>query len=181
MIIIGRLISYVDAKWLIATGVVITIIGLEFCTYFSTTYISPEWLIGPMIIQGFGLGMIFVPLSTIAYSTLPAYLRTEAAGLYSLLRTIGSSMGISFAITLYTRRTQFFWHELGGAMNPYNTSLVNFFSPLHLNQHSNIALLGRLVDQQATMLSFVNVFAFIMWCFILMLPLILFLSSDKKY
>ena len=60
-----------------------------------------------MILQGFGMGMIFVPLSTIAFSTLSHDLRTEAAGLYSLLRTIGGSIGISIAITIFSRRSRF--------------------------------------------------------------------------
>ena len=65
---------------------------------------------GPVIwagvIQGCGLGFIFVPLSTVTFATLPSEYRTEAAGIYSLLRNVGSSLGISVVQTLLTENTQ---------------------------------------------------------------------------
>ena len=58
------------------------------------------------VIQGLGLGLVFVPISTVAYSTLPQSTRTEAAGIFSLMRNIGSSVGISIVMTLLSRNTQ---------------------------------------------------------------------------
>ncbi|MBX3708154.1 MAG: DHA2 family efflux MFS transporter permease subunit [Gammaproteobacteria bacterium] len=181
MIMVGRLITIFDPRWLIIIGVLTNVLGTLIGTHYSITYISPFWLIFPMILQGFGLGMIFVPLSIIAYSTLPAELRTEAAGLFSLLRTIGGSIGISIAISIATRRTQFFWNQLGGLITPYQPAVYNYLNPLHLQlqQPLSAEIIRAMLLQQAKMLSFVNLFAFIAGCFILMIPLTLLVRSSK--
>lgn len=182
MIVVSKIISRIDARWLIVSGILISIMGMRLTTYYSINDISPFWLIFPMLMQGFGLGMIFVPLSTVAFATLPTHLRTEAAGLFSLLRTIGSSIGISVAITLYTRRSQLFWNQLGGFMNNYNSALLPYLKAFHLqpSQPLAAAILQTELARQASMLSFVNVFAFIMWCFVLMIPLALLLKKNDE-
>ncbi|VVC76954.1 putative multidrug resistance protein EmrY [Aquicella siphonis] len=181
MLLVGRLITHMDARLLIIFGILISVIGMAIGTYYSIDNISPFWLIFPMLLQGFGLGMVFVPLSTVAYSTLSVSLRTEAAGLFSLLRTIGSSIGISIAVTIATRGTQLFWNQLGGFITPYNPLVYDYLAPLHLKPTDPLgsALLGKLLFRQAQMLSFVNVFAVIMWCFICMIPLVLLIKKVR--
>lgn len=182
MMVVGKLISRTDPRWLIIAGITISVYGMWIGTSYSIAHMSPFWMIYPMIVQGFGLGMIFVPLATIAFSTLPETLSTEAAGLYSLLRTIGSSIGISIAITLYTRHTQLFWNQLGGFIHPYNSALYHFLNPLHLlpTQPLGVALLASELSREASMVSFINVFAVIMWCFLLMIPLALLVKKKQK-
>lgn len=181
MIIVGKLITRIDPRWLIVFGILISVAGMSIGTYYSIDNMSPAWLVYPMLLQGFGLGMVFVPLSFIAYSTLPVDLRTEAAGLFSLLRTIGSSIGISVAITIYTRRSQLFWNQLVGFIQPYNQALQQYLSPLHLtsNQPLAAALVTKEIAQQASMLAFVNVFAVIIVCFLGMLPLVFLLKKPN--
>jgi len=181
MMIVGKLIGRIDPRLLILSGISLNIYGMWMAEHYSL-YVNMSQLMWPLFIQGFGLGMVFVPLSTIAYATLPLHLRTEAAGLYSLLRTIGGSIGISIAITVFTRRTQFFWHELGGGINHYNGAAANYLHSLHLypTQLSGAAILGNELYRQAAMLSFTNVFALIMWCFIIMIPLVLLLDKPRK-
>jgi DHA2 family multidrug resistance protein len=134
------------------------------------------------VMQGFGLGMVFVPLATIAFSTLSPDLRTEAAGLYSLLRTIGGSIGISITITIFTRRSQTFWNGLGGGITQYNPAVFDYLSKLHLhpNQPLAIGLLTSELGKQANMLGFINAFEFIFWCFCFMIPLTFFLKKAKS-
>lgn len=182
MMIIGKLIGHIQSRWLIITGILISVFGMLFSTHYSLTQMSPFWLIFPMALQGFGFGMIFVPLSTIAFSTLAVEMRTEAAGLYSLLRTIGSSIGISVAITLYTRNSQWFWNQLGGSIQQYNSSLFHYLHPLAIQpqQPLGAAILASELARQSAMLAFVNVFAFIMWSFLAMIPLVLLLQEKKK-
>ena len=181
MIVVTQLAKHVDPRWIILSGIGICTAGIWIGTYYSLN-INIFWLVWPMILQGFGMGMIFVPLSTIAFSTLSHHLRTEAAGLYSLLRTIGGSIGISVAITVFTRRSQVFWNELGGGINPYNPALHQFLQPLHLSPYKipGTAILTTELMQQSSMLAFVNVFAFIAWAFLLMAPLVLLLDKGKK-
>jgi DHA2 family multidrug resistance protein len=182
MMIVGRFMGRVDPRILIIGGILISILGMSIATRYSIHDISPFWLIYPMLLQGFGLGMVFVPLSTIAFSTLPAELRTEAAGLFSLLRTLGGSIGISVAITIAIRGSQFFWNQIGGFITPYNDLVYQYLQPLNLQptEASGASVLGNLILQQAQMLSFVNVFAFIMWCFVCMIPLVFLLKKCEK-
>ncbi|OGT42133.1 MAG: multidrug MFS transporter [Gammaproteobacteria bacterium RIFCSPHIGHO2_12_FULL_37_34] len=181
MFIVGRFILRVDPRWFIITGCVISAIGMWICTFYSLN-ISPSWLIWPMVLQGLGIGMIIVPLSTVAFSTLPYPLRTDAAGLFSLVRTMGGSIGISIAITLFVRRTQVFWNELGGGVEPYHLAAYQYLAPLHLlpTQPLGNALLATELHQQAAMLSYINVFVVMMWCFLMMIPFALFLKRGKK-
>lgn len=182
MIIVGKLIARVDPRWLIMLGILLSVLGMSIGTYYSIDNISPAWLVYPLLIQGFGLGMVFVPLSYIAYSTLPAHLRTEAAGLFSLLRTIGSSIGISIAITIYTRKSQLFWNQLIGFIQPYNQALQSYLNPLHLTPQQPLAaaVVTSEIARQASMLAFINVFAVIIVCFLAMLPLVFILKRVKS-
>lgn len=179
MVIVSKLITRIDPRQFIILGAIICCIGMWVCTLYSLD-INIFWLVWPMILQGFGFGMIFVPLSTVAFSTLPIEMRTEAAGLFSLLRTIGGSIGISIAITLMTRRTQLFWNELSGWMTPYNSALYTYLQRIHVNPQQPLgsAVLGNLLSQQANMMSFINVVMFIIWCFLGMIPLVLLLRKS---
>src|SRR3990167_820078 len=181
MFIVGKLITRIDPRWFIITGCIISAAGMWICVYYSLN-ISPSWLIWPMILQGFGIGMIIVPLSTVAFSTLQNKLRTDGAGFFSLVRTMGGSIGISIAITIFVRRTQVFWHELGGNVDPYHLAVYQYLAPLHLlpTQVVGTALLTNELYQQAAMLSYTNVFVWMMWCFLIMIPLAFFLKQGKK-
>ncbi|OGT46166.1 MAG: multidrug MFS transporter [Gammaproteobacteria bacterium RIFCSPHIGHO2_12_FULL_41_20] len=180
MILVSRLINYVDPRWLIITGIVICVTGMAIATHY-TLMISTGWLMWPLLLQGFGLGMVFVPLSTIAFSTLPVQLRTEAAGLFSLLRTMGGAMGISIAMTVLTRHAQMLWNHLGGYIHPYNMAVYAYLKLLHLSpaQPLGIALLTGEMARQANMVAFINVFAFISWSFMGMIPLALLLKKQN--
>lgn len=181
MMIIGKLINYVDPRALIISGALICIYGISIGTGYSINNISPFWLIWPMIWQGFGLGMVMVPLSTVAFSTLPISSRTEAAGIFSLLRTMGGSIGISIAITLSTRRAQVFWNDLGGFINPYQSSVAQYLQGLHttVTNPKGALIIGNLIGQQAQMLAYINVYKFITWCFLIIIPLALLLNRGR--
>jgi MFS transporter, DHA2 family, multidrug resistance protein len=182
MVVVTKLSKHVDPRWIILSGIIICTTGIWVSTFYSF-YIDEFWLVWPMILQGFGMGMIFVPLSSIAFSTLPQHLRTEAAGLYSLVRTIGGSIGISVAITVYTRRAQEFWNQLGGGINIYNPAVHQYLQPLHLAPDSAMGslLLGNELMRQSSMLAFVNVFAFIAAAFIMMAPLVFLADKMKRH
>src|SRR5690606_13208492 len=105
MMIVGRLSNRVDARALMLIGLSCTAFSLHAMTDFGT-FVPTFTLIWTGMIQGFGLGFIFVPLSTVAYSTLEPRYRAEAASVFSLSRNLGSSVGISLVMALLTRNTQ---------------------------------------------------------------------------
>ncbi|HAU2125139.1 TPA: DHA2 family efflux MFS transporter permease subunit [Legionella pneumophila] len=181
MMIVGKLTNQVQPRWLISIGVLLSASGIYIMTHYSQD-VSLSWLIWPLILQGFGLGLIFVPLSSVAFSTLPSSARSEAAGLYSLLRTIGSSVGISITITFLSRHTQIAWNQIGGSIQLYNPALMEYLQPWHLKatDPQAAALLLNELGKQSLMLSYINTFAFIMWSFLIMLPFVLLLKQNNS-
>lgn len=182
MALSGKLINRVDPRLMIIFGIVLSAIGMSAGTYYSSD-IDWWWLVWPLALQGFGMGIIFVPLSVVAFSTLPEKARIEAAGLFSLIRTIGYSIGIAITLTLFTRYNQIEWNRLGAFLQPYNLAVIKYLQPLHLQPGDHLAakVLASELVRQAQMVSFVKIFAFIMWCFLAMLPLIFLLRHKKKF
>jgi len=145
--------------------------------------ISIFWVVWPILLQGVGLGMIFVPLATIAYSTLPVNQSAEAAGMFNLLRTVGSSIGISIVTTLFTEESQVNWNVLGGHMNPSNPAFQRYLAAIGLPKLNLLGaqLMGSILGQQAAMVAFVDCFVFIGWTFILMIPLLLIVKAPRRH
>jgi DHA2 family multidrug resistance protein len=144
--------------------------------------ISPSWVVWPGVVQGLGMGAVFVPLSTMAYATLRPDQTDAAAGLFNLARTIGSAVGISIAVTWLTRFTQENWHNLGGHINVFNPALQYWLDAqgLRLDQAVTPLLLRQELITQATMLAFVQVFRLIALSFLVMSPMLLLLQTGHQ-
>jgi DHA2 family multidrug resistance protein len=180
MLIVGRLVARTDPRILVGSGMLISALGSNFMTHYSLD-ISAFWIIWPAMLQGLGMGLIFVPLSTIAYATLDRSRMAEAAGLYSLVRTMGSAVGISIVTTLLTRQGQVLWNQLGSNISSFNPAVRNYLQGLHLapTNPRAVALLAQQVGEQAQMLAMLDVFQLITWSFIFMLPLVFLLRKRK--
>ncbi|MCC6194626.1 MAG: multidrug efflux MFS transporter [Burkholderiales bacterium] len=178
MIVVGRLVDRVDTRYLVGAGALLCTIGSFAMTRYSLD-IDVFWIIWPILFQGLGLGLIFVPLATIAYATLPRTQTAEAAGIFSLVRTIGAAIGIAVVVTLLTRQTQVAWNEVGGNVTRFNHALVEYLRPLHSSptDPQALAIVAREVGRQAMMVAMVDVFYFIAWSFVAMLPLVLLLRK----
>jgi DHA2 family multidrug resistance protein len=111
MPVIGYLSNKVDPRWLLTFG--FFTFGLT-TLYFGnvTLEISPTTLLLPILITGFGLSFVFVPISTAAYGTLDNKQIGNASGLFNLFRNVGGSIGISIAQTLLTRRSAVHQNEI---------------------------------------------------------------------
>src|SRR6476660_8325528 len=105
MMVVGRLIGKVDARYLIAFGFTV----LAFSTYMFTginLYIAQSNIIYPMIISGFAMGFVLAPLTTMSMATLPQEQIRNASGIYNLMRNTGGSIGIAIMTTLLARNAQ---------------------------------------------------------------------------
>ncbi len=105
MLLVGRMIGKVDTRLLLAFGLGLTA-GSFYVMTGWTPDVSQTTIITVGVVQGIGLGFLFVPLSTATLATLSAHTRAEGAGIYSLSRNIGSSVGISVVNSLLTQNTQ---------------------------------------------------------------------------
>ncbi len=180
MLLVGRALRIIDPRLIIVVGLGLTALGLRDMTGFTPDMDS--WpVVYTGILMGFGLGLVFVPMSTVGFATLPPHLRTESTALYSLVRNIGSSIGISLVSVELTRNIQINHAELA--------ERITVFSPgLQTAAHSvgmvvNSSQLAGVIDQittvQATMLAYIDDFKLMMYVSIAALPLVFLLRKPK--
>ena len=179
MPIIGYLSNKVDPRYLLTFG--FFTFGLT-TLYFGnvTTDISPTTLLLPILITGFGLSFVFVPISIAAYGTLDNKQIGNASGVFNLMRNIGGSIGISIASTLLTRRAdvhqneiinsvpitgQQFQNQLGALREFFSTTGSGTFGPTNSLTPAQATLYQQL-QRQATHWAFVDVFRWLsLLCF----------------
>ncbi|MEO8670934.1 MAG: MDR family MFS transporter [Tahibacter sp.] len=171
MLGVGRLLARgFDARGLMLAGLLLTVISLWQMAHFSA-----DMPTGPIIwagvIQGLGLGLVFVPVSTVAYATLPASARTEAAGMFSLTRNIGSSIGISLVTTFLARNTQINHAEIAARVSPYGHVALPYGA--EIPGSPGLAALNGEITRQASAIAFLNDFWLMMWLTIAAIPLLL--------
>ena len=174
MIVVGRIVGRVDPRWLIGFGIAVSAAASYAMTSYSLE-VDTFWIVWPIFLQGIGLGLIFVPLSTTAYETLERSRIAEAAGVFSLVRTIGSAIGISVATTVLTRQGQVLWNTFGGHITQYSTAFADYLRGLGLSPTDPLAaqIAAQEIAQQAQMAAMLDVFYLITWSFVAMAPLLL--------
>jgi DHA2 family multidrug resistance protein len=181
MMIVGRIIGRVDARLIIFVGLSLTALSLWQMTGFSLQMdMAP--IIWTGLLQGFGLGFVFVPLSTITFATLEPARRTEGSAIFSLLRNVGSSIGISVVETMLTEKTQILHASLSEHVrhdnpllhDPGTSRLYDLASP------SGLAALNGLITRQAAMLAYLNDFWLMMLVCLVTLPLLLLLRKPTQ-
>jgi DHA2 family multidrug resistance protein len=174
MLVVGRLIGRLDTRLLLGTG-----LGLTAWSFYAMTGWTPDisqtTIIVVGVIQGIGLGFIFVPLSVVTLSTLPATARAEGAGLYSLSRNIGSSVGISVVNSLLTRNTQVNHADIAQHVTAVNRMfeapmIGQFWNPLTA---AGRAALDAVVTQQAQIIAYIDDYKLLMIATLAVLPLLI--------
>jgi DHA2 family multidrug resistance protein len=181
MIIATRLMKHLDPRYIIAFGSICTSLSLWFMTDF-TLDVSEHIIIWTGVLQGMGLGYIFVPLSTIAFLTLDPALRTEGSSIYSLVRNIGSGIGISVVVTQLADNLQRNHATLTEFITPFNHALDTGLLPQIWNTQTTTGLmaLNGEVTRQAAQLAYIQDFHMIMWMTLIILPLTYFLDDPNK-
>src|SRR5580700_5082740 len=150
MFLVSRLVGRVDIRLLILGGMTLTVISLWQMTGFSL-----QMGMGPFIttgvLQGFGLGFVFTPLSVITFSTLPRQVLTQGTAIFSLMRNIGGSVGISIVEALFVENTQTVHSQLAEHIRPDNPLAQKLAVPFSLTEPHGLAALNAEVTRQAQM------------------------------
>jgi DHA2 family multidrug resistance protein len=174
MLIVGRLVGKVDTRLLLALGLGFTAWALYEMTGW-TPDVSQTTIIVNGMIQGAGLGFLFVPLSAATLSTLSPAQRTEGAGFYNLSRNIGSSIGISVVASLLTRNTQANHADIVQHVTAVNRlfddpTIAQFLSPVTA---AGRAALDAMVTRQAQIIAYVDDFKLMMILTLAVIPLLI--------
>lgn len=177
MLIVGRLLRIADARVLIVTGLGLITASLHQMAGF-TLEVSQHELVFSGIVQGLGLGLVFVPISTLAYATLEPQYRGEATALFSLSRNLGSSIGVSVVMAMLSRSIWINTQQLSSRLQ-LTPDLQNTISSA--NDLSGMpALIMNEVTRQAAEIAYVNDFRLLMWVTMLAIPLVFILRGQKR-
>jgi DHA2 family multidrug resistance protein len=174
MLVVGKLIKKADTRVLLGIGLVLTAWSFYAMTGW-TPNVSQTTIIIVGVIQGIGLGFIFVPLSVVTLSTLSPDLRAEGAGLYSLSRNIGSSVGISVVNSLLTTNTQVNHAEIVQHVTAVNRifsdqNIAEFWNPLTA---AGRAALDAVITQQAQIIAYIDDYKLLMIATLAVIPLLI--------
>lgn len=182
MMIVGRLSNMVDARVLIMIGLSFTATSLFFMTGFST-FVPSNTLMWTGALQGFGLGFIFIPLSTIAYATLEPRYRAEAASVFSLTRNMGSSIGISLVMSVLSNRMATNHAYLTENITPFTLGFSWLQVPegIATNAAGAIAMMEMEISRQAATIAYIDDFKLMMWIILASAPLVLLLRNPRYH
>jgi DHA2 family multidrug resistance protein len=154
----GKLVNWIDPRWLVGAGLAMVCSSFWLMTGW-TSDVSQHEIIVAIVIQGAGLGLVFTPLQTLAFTTLAPEWRTEAAALCSLLRNMGAAIGVSVTSSLLAHNAQALHEIIGAAVTPFNRALQSL-GPAHrlLDPATarGAAVLDQMVNHQAQIIAYVD-------------------------
>ena len=178
MIVVGRLVTRFDPRYIIAFGLALTAFSLWQMTQFSLLMNTWPIMISG-VAQGFGVGLVWVPLSAVAFATLPANLRNEGTAFFNLLRNVGSSIGISVVFFLFTQNVQRLHAALGTHITPYNITDNPAAAHFHTGTLQGLAGLDATIYNQASMMAYIDDFQLMMVLTLASIPFLLMIKKTR--
>ena len=175
----GRLAARIDPRKLMACGVLM----LSWTMWEMTGWtpdVSQRTIILTIMVQGAGLGFVFLPLQVLAFATLPPQYRTDGTSLFSLFRNIGAAVGVSVTSSMLARNTQVLHAELGAYINPFNRALQTGGAVSHFLDPATpggARALDGMINTQAQIISYIDDYKLMMFT---TLPTLLLLLIMRK-
>ena len=182
MLLAGRLVGRIDSRLLVGIGVVFMGVSLWMMTGFAIDQPSRPVIMSG-VVQGLGLGLIFVPLQSLAFETLAPRLRTTAAALLNLARNVGGSIGISVVSTQLVRMTQVSHADLAAQITQQtiptaNPEILQTIAPVA--GPAALAYINGMITKQALFIAYLDDFKLMMIVTFAVLPLLLFMRRGKR-
>ncbi|RZA14451.1 MAG: MFS transporter, partial [Proteobacteria bacterium] len=170
-----------DTRMLIGTGFGITGLSLYMMSRWSLD-IQPWDIAMPGLVQGLGIGLVFIPLNTSAFATLAPHLRTDASSLMNLFRNIGSSLGIAVLTALLASNMQVAHADIGSSLTAVSSGLSDLTA---LDRYQDLggaalSMANNEVTRQAAMIAYIDDFYAMMWLTFCTMPLVLFIRRPPK-
>jgi len=197
MPLIGQLSNKVDRRVLIGVGSLIFTGSMYMFLVLMAPQTPGSAFFWPLMFRGAGTGLQFVPLSLVALGTLPPAYMADGAGIYNLFRQLGGSFGIAFLVTMIDQREHFHYVRLGEHLSIYGSSVQQFImqmqyamrlplitphsgSPSTSSQLLPYKMLEQLLEQQAIILTYMDVFYVILCLSVVSFSLLFFMKKDRK-
>jgi DHA2 family multidrug resistance protein len=178
MLIGGRLSSRYDPRIFIGLGVLLLCGSLWGMTGWTPDVGQGTVMIN-IIVQGAGLGFVFIPLQVLAFATLAPSMRTDGTALLSLSRNVGSAIGVSVTSALLTRNSQILHEQIGSYVTPFNRALQQF-KELDPGTFHGAAMLDQIIQRQAQIIAYLDDFKLLIFTSLPALLLLFLLRRPKK-
>jgi DHA2 family multidrug resistance protein len=181
MIMIGRLLRLIEARYLILIGLIFTALTMYQTTGFTTDTSSREIIICGLV-QGFGMGLVFIPLSTVAFLTLESRYRTDGTSMLTLVRNVASSVGISVVIANLTSKTTVFHSQLAEHISPFNDALndPDVSRWMNLATDQGRAMADQMLTLQAAVMAYSNDFMLLAMVCVASIPFVMAIGSTAS-
>lgn len=180
MFVVGRLIGIIDTRTILLSGLLLSAFALWQMTQFDLMMSTTPFIISG-IIQGFGIGLIFVPLSTLAFATVPPHLRAEGSSVYTLIRNLGASVGISIMQALVVFNTQAMHQSMAGEVIPTDPAVAADLAARGVGSSiASWAALNGEITRQATMVAYLDDFRLMLVVTLLCIPMLLLMRQPKR-
>jgi DHA2 family multidrug resistance protein len=178
MVFAGRLAMRMDPRILMAFGTALLLWSLYEMSRWTPS-ITPWWLGTTTVIQGIGMGLVFVPMNLVAFATLPATLRTDGSALINLMRNVGSAIGVSITTTVLATDVQEIHAQLAEHVTPFNRALFLNAPSMLWNTQLPFGLqqLNGVIEFNAQMIAYANDFMFM---FFVSLPALLVIFLMRR-
>ena len=180
MMLVGRMMRYIEARTLIICGLGLTAFSLFYMTGW-TDQTSEQEIVTVTIVQGFGFGLVFVPLSTVAFLTLANHLRTDGTSMLTLMRNVASSIGISVVIAQLTEGARRAYAVLNENVTPFNHAMQmpDVSGMINMNTDKGRAMADVMIGLQAQIIAFSRDYQLVMVFILASIPLAIMIGSTK--
>jgi MFS transporter, DHA2 family, multidrug resistance protein len=178
MFLAPRLMGRIDPRLLIASGFALTALSAWQMTGFDLQ-MGASTIVWSGLAQGVGVGFVYLPVAATTFSTLGPALRNEGTAIFSLIRNMGSSLGISLVVTLLTRNTQIAHASLAAHVNPFSPPLQAQLAGATPTLRT-LTELNAAVTQQAAMIAYDDDFKLLLVLSLATIPLVLLLRKGRR-
>jgi len=171
MLVVGRMVGKFDTRLLLAIGLFMCSAALLQMSHFDLSMTTMPFVTSGLI-QGFGMGFMFVPMTALCFATLDPKLRPDGTSVFALVRSLGQSVGISVMEALFVRQSAVAHGDMAAAVQPGN--------PVQGGMGAGLEGLNGEITRQAAMVGYVDVFRLMFFGSLMIIPLVLFLRPPKS-
>lgn len=179
MLLVGSVVRFVDPRVLLAVGLALAAWSTHMMSGFSLA-MDEQMVVVSGFLQGVATGIIFVPLSTIAFATLRPEMRNEGAAMFTLIRSIGSAVGISVLQFITIRNASIVHARLVEGVRPDNPRLAQAMPGVDFSSASSLLRLNDEITRQASMVSYIDAFHLLFIAGLILMPLILLMRPTRS-